>query len=739
NDDSFFLGGDEIFSLPLSSLGITAGQVPTAAFIHQGDVLPVGGIIGSNVWLYAPQHNTLSDQHDSLFLNTAPAVASPTMATRAPFLTLAAAGTEVALPRSLAYAPNNQYERFITQPVGERFGMHRVQNPSGSGYPSTQTQSIAIPDQLTSTTVGVTATLFGINTDPALNPDHTANIKVQGVALPTINWDGQTSVVSTTTVIFPSIPAAPATISLQHDAVAGKPNGDFQLMDGVALSWTGYPRIDATIPRAAGRITLAADGGGLPRRITLGGFPAGTLSTQILLLDVTTPTAPVQLLNPPTFTDGSGTVAIEFEAPATACVFHAQRIATLRTPPVITPVVALPSPFAVGTQLKGIYVRPSSVAAALAPLISYRGSGYLQIEPQAAYDNYGLGQESPDAIRTALQYLIENSPDRVSLPLICLVGHGTFDRRDYMNRQSGAQVPPFVFQAVATTVGTIENSDDFDYGLIAGNDLLCDAVVARLPLRTPAELTIAVNRFIAYDSALPTLRTAERRAVFAFDNDSTFQGDIVTWQNEWNTATGKASVATSLATSSTATVQLAVKNELERTGTNAGVPIKGDILAMYFGHGNFNTWAGEGIVTVGGGNPVSALNTTGQWPFVLTYTCLNHQYALPLTSLGPCLGESWITTSGKGAVVSIAPGGFDAYSVQRAVALEVFNQLKQPPGTRPRTVGLAHTLAMNAYLAQFPFRLTTIQGYTYFGDGEADWSLDGNVTGVDDALWKSAF
>lgn len=556
--------GDEILRVPLASLGITAGQLPTVAFLHHGAILPAGGVLGADAWLYAPRRNTISDIRDSVFLNTTPTTASLAMATRAPFLTLSAAGTQVSLTRKKVYEPNNQYERFIGKPAGERFGIHRVQ-AGGGAYPQSQLQLISIGDQLTSTSVQVRAELWGINATPSLNPDHLANVTINSVALPSITWDGQTMASATSTAVLGSIPAPPVSISLIHSANGTAP--DLQLLDLVELQWQGYPRIDTSTARSLGRIDLPADPGGFPRRITLAGFPAATVSSEVILLDITDPSNPVRVVDPPTFSDGTGTIAVEFEAPGTACSFMAQRTTTIQAPELVTDAIALPAPLTAGTTLERIFVRPPSVSAALAPLVTARGaSTSIILDPQAAYDTYNGGQESPESIRDAIRYLIENSPDRVSLPAVFLVGHGTLDRRDYFVKQSGAQIPPFVDLAVDTTLGTIENSIDFDFGFLFGSDLISDAVICRIPVRTPAELTTVLNRILAYEGQVPTLLAAERRGVFVLDNDAEFQTDLTLWKDRWEGATGKTAVVTSLATATLSAVQGVLDAELERTG-----------------------------------------------------------------------------------------------------------------------------------------------------------------------------
>src|SRR5690606_11026271 len=116
--------GDEIISVPLASIGATAGDLAQIGIAHHDDVLPIGGIVNDEIWFYAPRNHTLNDRSDSVFASVGATTVSLSMATRPAFLTLAPEGNEVAVPRSRLYAEQNVYERFALYPVQTKFFWH---------------------------------------------------------------------------------------------------------------------------------------------------------------------------------------------------------------------------------------------------------------------------------------------------------------------------------------------------------------------------------------------------------------------------------------------------------------------------------------------------------------------------------------------------------------------------------------------------------------------------------------
>lgn len=709
--------GDRILTLSQADLP----TINNTRLIHHGVTLPVGGQVGSSHWFYAPRRVTLTDDSDSVFVEASSATPSPAMSSRSALPGLTPLGVEVAQTRSRLYADNLIYERATPLPLRERFVYYRIL----SGQ-SRQT-SFQVEDKLTTSTVTLRVKLMGFNTTPGTSPDHYAQLSVVGYAFSSnlVGWTGRTELDFQFTArefssggdksIAPNRKGTVgATITLDHSVPSppGAPPIDIQNLESVLLRWNGKPRLNA-----AGTCTLELPAAASPRLATIAGFPPGTTAADVLLLDISDPNSPVRLLAPSIFTDESGTIGIEFEAPTQASTFYAHHVNTLPAPLALQTCPILPA-LTAGT-LRGIYVREPALAASLAPLLQNRGAGYIELDPHAAYVAYNGGQESPDAIRQALADMVASAPLRVPLPSITLVGHGTFDPRNYLTLKSGAQVPTFIDESVDTGF-TIENCIDFPYGLLEGNDDLQDALVGRLPVKTSAELDVIVARILAHDTITSALTNVARPALFIND-DEDVTADVGLWPTYW-TPTGRPYVQIDLPdTSDGSAERLAIRNALEAAPS-------GPALVLYSGHGNTTFWAGELLLQA---TDLPTIDTQNKWPFVLTFTCLNGNYAVPGAATRT-LGEAWLLTADRGAIADLAPCSVDFYDAQRIFAIRAMEQISLPQAQRPQTVGEMVTRARINFEISNPDDDVTNHLYLLFGDPLSHLTIDPPPAGMGD-------
>jgi hypothetical protein len=313
------------------------------------------------------------------------------------------------------------------------------------------------------------------------------------------------------------------------------------------------------------------------------------------------------------------------------------------------------------------------------------------------------------------------APDRVALPAVILVGHGSFDHRDSLGFQTGSQIPPYIEKSVIISTGAVENSIDFPFGLVDGADQIMDVQMARIPARTSDLVDEHVARVIAHDALEQTLYEATRTGVIVLDNDSEFQGDASTWVDLWE-QTGRTALFYSLVSTNASTIQSNIRTAFADPTTG------GSAFALYIGHGNSNTWAGESIVT---NSAITTFTTENQWPLVSTYTCLNHFYAFPdptNPAIAPvCLGETWLFQPGDGAIASIAPTSLDFYFSQRLFAMEAMELLALPEGQRPRTIGELFAMTQINFGVAYPGLGITNREYLLFGDPQSSLALTDTV------------
>ena len=199
-----------------------------------------------------------------------------------------------------------------------------------------------------------------------------------------------------------------------------------------------------------------------------------------------------------------------------------------------TPALSPYSPVDLSTLRDGevVYIAPPSLRPALAPLIALRqsqGLGVRVIEPQWIYDAWSFGRTSPEAIRSFLRNAYRTwarAPRYVTL-----VGDGTLDPLGLAdpsaNNLAANVIPPYLARVDPTTG---ETACETCYGQLDGVDPLSDSVpdiaIARLPAKSAAELTVMVNKIVAYETASTAGAAWRSRVGFVSDNVQDENGQI---------------------------------------------------------------------------------------------------------------------------------------------------------------------------------------------------------------------
>lgn len=673
----------------------------TLQITQRGSTLPLIPTPNIKPFVFLPQRrDIISDQRDVLFLNEStndPAVINQ----REAFSLFDPQSQEVAIQRKALYNENLIYERATPLPIGERFVYYRISR--------NQTNVLQLPfyDKLASENVDAVFSLLSVNTSANLDPDHYANLTLGAGNPPlAVSWQGRNpyKTPANFSLSLNEFNGRPTTVPFTYNVpiVTNGPTSDIQNLDSIELSWLGYPRVDNQ-----NRLFLeleAPDPEVLDqnRLITVGGLPKNLTPSELIVLEVTDQQNPTQLINVSLFTDTNGFTAVEFEALADDRAFLIELVSNADLPLQIAPAVSLPSVENV-SLLKGIYVCPKELLPALQPLLNLRGEGFIVLEPEAAYNAFSGGQESLEAIRQALAYLISEAPAAVDFPAITLVGFATFDQRNYLGLINYPVVPTFVDESIDTSF-TIENCVDFPYGLLFGDDNLIDAMVSRLPAKSAAELSNMVGKILAQESIEQELTTTNRAGVFVYDDVSEILVDRPLWEAAWRD-TERPFVEIVRTTTDATAEKFQLNSEFQAQPRSAA-------MVFYMGHGNNTIWAGGKLMTT---DDVPTLNTRGGYPFVATFTCLNAYYAFPTSSTTRSLGEAWLLSPlGTGAVASFAPCSVDTYDSQRQMALATMNVLAED--LRPKTIGELITRARLKMAIDRPDLALTNREYLLFGD-----------------------
>ncbi|MCY3021776.1 MAG: C25 family cysteine peptidase [Planctomycetota bacterium] len=132
-------------------------------------------------------------------------------------------------------------------------------------------------------------------------------------------------------------------------------------------------------------------------------------------------------------------------------------------------------------------VGPSQFGAAIAPLITARGNEGLTaafVDQEEVFNYYGFGRYGPAAIRAAV--------GSVTPRFLLLVGRSTYDYRNYAGLNIATLCPTIL-------AGTSFWSDAPADALFGDLGSGCPKIsVGRMPVNTPEELTVAVQRTLSY-------------------------------------------------------------------------------------------------------------------------------------------------------------------------------------------------------------------------------------------------
>ena len=314
---------------------------------------------------------------------------------------------------------------------------------------------------------------------------------------------------------------------------------------------------------------------------------------------------------------------------------------------------------------------------AIKPLLDFRAAqGYrvMAVSTQDVYDEFGYGMMSAEAIRDFLAYAYANW-QAPAPSFVLLVGDGTYDMRHYLPTSADTYLPPFLAM-VDPTMG--ETATDNRFVAVAGDDILPDMHVGRLPANTPAEAAAMMDKILAYERT-PVDAPWTQDILFVTDNLEGGGGNFYELSD---------AIADGYIDPPANTTKLIPENYkrtklyLDRT-CNSGQDCRqkmqhvlddqGALFVSFIGHGTKTFWAREKIWDV---TAASQMANGHKFPIMLPMTC-NEGYFIE-----PALGQQSTSEAGvrlaeNGAIASWAPTGYGLSSghdyLERGFFLSVFH------------------------------------------------------------------
>ncbi|GHB53148.1 type IX secretion system sortase PorU [Persicitalea jodogahamensis] len=251
------------------------------------------------------------------------------------------------------------------------------------------------------------------------------------------------------------------------------------------------------------------------------------------------------------------------------------------------------------------------------------------------FNEFASGKPDPTAIRDFARYLYQQNPDR--LKYLLLFGDATYDYRNRGGIQSATQqqrwVPVYESRESLHPVYTY-SSDDY-FGFLQENegewrensagDHLLDIGIGRLPVKTPEEARVVVDKLIHYTASPQTLGKWRNRISFvADDGDGNIHqqhADLLAKQIGDKFLTQRLFVDAYPHVSSPEGAKVPDLNATIRQRINEGT-----LILNYTGHGGTTGWAEEQILTLADMQNARGYNNL---PLLLTATCEFGRYDDP--------------------------------------------------------------------------------------------------------------
>jgi len=483
-------------------------------------------------------------------------------------------------------------------------------------------------ETLTLSHVGVATTaVLSLALQGVTSGGHFVSVSSGGNVLGTCNLSGQEA--TTCTFALPAVTEGANVFNLVSTGVAP----DISLVASASIVY------DHALLADGDQLALTVPAGA---RVTLGGFS----SSDVRVVDVTAPAAPIELGIFPTASGGSFSASFDTqggEVPRALWAFTAAKVGA----PASVAASRLSSWATTGAG-ELVVISNGAFLDAVRPLVDRRvAEGWIValVDVQDVYDEFGAGDKTAFAIRDFLQYA--GAHWRVPPRDVLLVGDATFDPRDFTGQGDFDFVPTKLVDTAS-----METSSD-GWFVDWNDDGVPDIAIGRIPVRTAADAASVVGKTLAYAGRgdLP------RGGLFVTDvDDGALDFEAASAQSQPVVA-DLMPVDTFMRSSATA--------------TPAGLIAKlnqGPFLVNYFGHGSVEVWD-----DVFSSTDAAAL-TNANASIYVSMNCLNGFFHDLYTT---SLAEALLEAPNGGAVAAWASSTLTSFDPQLTLNREFLRRLSR--------------------------------------------------------------
>ena len=431
----------------------------------------------------------------------------------------------------------------------------------------------------------LTVHLHGQNA-AAANPDHQVLVRLNGVQLGDVRWDGAQAHTAELT-IGPGVLQDGAN-SIELEAL---------LLPGVSSDTVYLEAFDLTVTRAYKAQDDVVD---TSRAATANGRSVLTLEgfsrDDPAVFDVTDPLSP-KVVTGVTVESAGGGFRASFAASAGARYLALPLVEA----EAVTVEVDLPSDLRSASN-RGAYVviAGAGLEPAAAELAAYRGGqglAAMAVRLQDVYDEFANGVATPWAIHAFLDHA--RAAWDVAPRWVALAGDSAFDFKD--NLGTGENLLP---SPMASTPDGLFPSDN-RLADFTGSDGVPEVVLGRIPARTNGELSAYVAKLQVFESLGGTWRDHTVWVADDADHGGEFEGDIDTLSALVQSGTRQHLKIDEIGAAMARQTLLSVVGDGARVVT-------------FLGHGGLDRLADEGLMLTG---DVATLTNGGRSPVLLGLTC----------------------------------------------------------------------------------------------------------------------
>ncbi len=322
----------------------------------------------------------------------------------------------------------------------------------------------------------------------------------------------------------------------------------------------------------------------------------------------------------------------------------------------------------------------------LGPLVQARQAQGLTVNVvnvNDLYTKYTYGIFDPQAIKDYIAYAAQN----LGTKYVLLVGGDTYDYRNYLGLNSISFIP-----SLYGSTGLINWVPANSLYVDLNNDNVPDLAIGRFPVRTPAELTMMIDKTLAYAS-----KSYGGTAFFAADKND----GIVSFTDFSNDLAGRLPSSWSVQNTSLDNTSVSVAQAQLIAAMNGGTA-----LVNFSGHSAPTQWSMYNLFNI---NNAVALTNVGNPFVVVQYGCWNTYEVNPTNN---DLVQAFLLSGDQGAAAVLGSGTLSDTNSEQSLG-ELLTPLMAQPGM---TVGQALLSAKQ--------QLNTIQPGLV--DVQLGWSLMGD-------------